>query len=209
MCYSCQGLGTLREGETPRANCPWIRERSWIFSSETDTTFLSSSELSCWNTTNWDPFEGWLRKTHGLTTLSNSDLNRSNGLWVCCALEEHSENRGDKTMVFPVEFLVSCCGPFCYMTWSSEGMRKSCALFSQCKMNFSRADINSKLQRGFVLTLSCHNRLLNKTPCCHNAKPRLCRPFLRQNNGTTMRPALARATTSSGISSVVAQSKGP
>ena len=46
-CYSCQGLGGFLEGRWLRVNRPRARERSWIFSSETATAFLSSSEIQC------------------------------------------------------------------------------------------------------------------------------------------------------------------
>ena len=42
-CYPCQGLGTFRQGKRLLANWPRLRERCWIFSSETTTAFLSSS----------------------------------------------------------------------------------------------------------------------------------------------------------------------
>ena len=44
-CYSCQGLGILRQGKWLLENWPRLRERCWIFSSETATAFLSSSEF--------------------------------------------------------------------------------------------------------------------------------------------------------------------
>ena len=40
-CYPCQGLGIFRLENWPR-----LQERCWIFSTETATAFLSSSELS-------------------------------------------------------------------------------------------------------------------------------------------------------------------
>ena len=44
-CYACQGLGTCRQGKRLLESWPRLRERCWIFSSETATTFLSSSEF--------------------------------------------------------------------------------------------------------------------------------------------------------------------
>ena len=43
-CYPCQGLGIFRQEKWLLENWPRLRERSWIFSSETATTFLSFSE---------------------------------------------------------------------------------------------------------------------------------------------------------------------
>ena len=43
-CYPCQGLGTFRQGKRLLENWPGLRERCWIFSSETATAFLSSSD---------------------------------------------------------------------------------------------------------------------------------------------------------------------
>ena len=43
-CYPCQGLGTFRQGKWLLENRPRLRERCWIFSSETATAFLSSSD---------------------------------------------------------------------------------------------------------------------------------------------------------------------
>ena len=43
-CYPCQALGTFRQGTRLLENWPGLRERCWIFSSETATAFLSSSE---------------------------------------------------------------------------------------------------------------------------------------------------------------------
>ena len=43
-CYPCQGLGTFRQGKRLLENWPRLRERCWIFSSETATAFLSSSQ---------------------------------------------------------------------------------------------------------------------------------------------------------------------
>ena len=43
-CYPCQGLGTFRQGKRLLENWPCLRERCWIFSSETATAFLSSSD---------------------------------------------------------------------------------------------------------------------------------------------------------------------
>ena len=40
----CQGLGTFRQGKWLLENRPRLWERSWIFSSETATAFLSSSD---------------------------------------------------------------------------------------------------------------------------------------------------------------------
>ena len=40
-CYPCQGLGISRQGKSLLENRPRLRERSWIFSSETATAFLS------------------------------------------------------------------------------------------------------------------------------------------------------------------------
>ena len=42
-CYPCQGLGTFRQGKRLLENWPRLRERCWIFSSETATAFLSFS----------------------------------------------------------------------------------------------------------------------------------------------------------------------
>ena len=47
-CYPCQGLGTFRQGKRLLENWPPLREHCWIFSSETATTFLSSSEIWWW-----------------------------------------------------------------------------------------------------------------------------------------------------------------
>ena len=44
-CYPCQGLRIFRQGKLLLENWPSLRERSWIFSSETATAFLSFSEL--------------------------------------------------------------------------------------------------------------------------------------------------------------------
>ena len=44
-CYPCQGLGIFRQGKRLLENWPRLRERCWIFSSETATAFLSSSDL--------------------------------------------------------------------------------------------------------------------------------------------------------------------
>ena len=44
-CYPCQGLGTFRQGKRLLENWPRLRECCWIFSSETATAFLSSSDL--------------------------------------------------------------------------------------------------------------------------------------------------------------------
>ena len=44
-CYPCQGLGVFRQGKRLLENWPRLRERCWIFSSETATAFLSSSEF--------------------------------------------------------------------------------------------------------------------------------------------------------------------
>ena len=41
-CYPCQGLGIFRPGKWLLENWPRLRERCWIFSSETATAFLSS-----------------------------------------------------------------------------------------------------------------------------------------------------------------------
>ena len=38
-CYPCQGLGTFRQGKRLLENWPRLRERCWIFSSETATAF--------------------------------------------------------------------------------------------------------------------------------------------------------------------------
>ena len=50
-CYPCQGLGIFWQGKWLLENRPRLRERCWIFSSETATAFLSSPEnqatLSC------------------------------------------------------------------------------------------------------------------------------------------------------------------
>ena len=43
-CYPCQGLGIFRQGKWLLENRPRLRERCWIFSSETATAFLSSSD---------------------------------------------------------------------------------------------------------------------------------------------------------------------
>ena len=43
-CYPCQGLGIFRQVKWLLENRPRLRERSWIFSSETATAFLSFSE---------------------------------------------------------------------------------------------------------------------------------------------------------------------
>ena len=43
-CYPCQGLGTFRQGKRLVENWPRLRDRCWIFSSETATAFLSSDE---------------------------------------------------------------------------------------------------------------------------------------------------------------------
>ena len=43
-CYPCQGLGTFRQGKVLLENRLRLRECSWIFSSETVTSFLSCSE---------------------------------------------------------------------------------------------------------------------------------------------------------------------
>ena len=40
----CQGLGIFQQGEWLLENPPRLRERSWIFSSETATAFLSFSD---------------------------------------------------------------------------------------------------------------------------------------------------------------------
>ena len=45
-CYPCQGLGTFRQGKRLLENWPHLRERCWIFSSETATAFLSSSDYN-------------------------------------------------------------------------------------------------------------------------------------------------------------------
>ena len=45
ICYPCQGLGTFRQGKRLLENWPRLRERCWIFSSETATAFLSSSDF--------------------------------------------------------------------------------------------------------------------------------------------------------------------
>ena len=39
-CYPCQGLGIFRQGKWLLENRPRLRERSWIFSSESATAFL-------------------------------------------------------------------------------------------------------------------------------------------------------------------------
>ena len=44
-CYPCQGLGIFRQGKRLLENWPHLRERCWIFSSETATAFLSSSDF--------------------------------------------------------------------------------------------------------------------------------------------------------------------
>ena len=44
-CYPCQGLGIFRQGKWLLENWPRLRERSWIFSSETATAFLSFSQF--------------------------------------------------------------------------------------------------------------------------------------------------------------------
>ena len=46
-CYPWQGLGIFRQGKWLLENWPRLRERCWIFSSETATAFLSSSEQRC------------------------------------------------------------------------------------------------------------------------------------------------------------------
>ena len=43
-CYPCQSLGTFRQGKRLLENWPSLRERCRIFSSETASAFLSSSE---------------------------------------------------------------------------------------------------------------------------------------------------------------------
>ena len=43
-CYPCQGLGIFRQGKWMLEIRPRLRERSWIFSSETATAFLSFSD---------------------------------------------------------------------------------------------------------------------------------------------------------------------
>ena len=43
-CYLCQGLGIFRQGKWLLENRPRLRERCWIFSSETATALLSFSE---------------------------------------------------------------------------------------------------------------------------------------------------------------------
>ena len=48
-CYACQGLGTFRQGKRLLENWPRLRERCWIFSSETATAFLSSSDFQIAN----------------------------------------------------------------------------------------------------------------------------------------------------------------
>ena len=45
-CYTCQGLGTFRQGRWLLENRPRLRERSWIFSSETATALLSFSFIA-------------------------------------------------------------------------------------------------------------------------------------------------------------------
>ena len=44
-CYPCQGLRTFRQGKRLLENWPRLRERCWIFASETATAVLSSSEF--------------------------------------------------------------------------------------------------------------------------------------------------------------------
>ena len=44
-CCHCQGLGTFWQGKRLLANWARLQERCWIFSSETATAFLSSSDL--------------------------------------------------------------------------------------------------------------------------------------------------------------------
>ena len=44
-CYPCQGLDTFQQGKRLLENWPRLRERCWIFSSESATAFLSSSEF--------------------------------------------------------------------------------------------------------------------------------------------------------------------
>ena len=43
-CYPCQGFGIFRQGKWLLENRPRLRERCWVFSSETATAFLSSSD---------------------------------------------------------------------------------------------------------------------------------------------------------------------
>ena len=44
QCHPCQGLGIFREREWLLENWPCLRERCWIFSSETATALLSSPD---------------------------------------------------------------------------------------------------------------------------------------------------------------------
>ena len=44
-CYPCQGLGTFRQGKRLLETWPRLRERCWIFSSETAAAFSSSSDF--------------------------------------------------------------------------------------------------------------------------------------------------------------------
>ena len=43
-CYPCGGLGIFRQGKWLLENRPRLRERCWMFSSETATAFLSSPD---------------------------------------------------------------------------------------------------------------------------------------------------------------------
>ena len=47
-CHSCQGLGIFWQGKWLLENWPLLRERFWIFSSETATASLSSSDSNRW-----------------------------------------------------------------------------------------------------------------------------------------------------------------
>ena len=66
-CYSCQGLGIFRQGERLLDHRPRLQERSWIFSSETATEFLSLDGPMIRNANQSDSRESIRRKNNFIT----------------------------------------------------------------------------------------------------------------------------------------------
>ena len=67
-CYPCQGLGIFRQGKRLLENRLRLRERCWIFSSETATASLSSSDLHPCDSLECQEFSSSLKSQRFCTT---------------------------------------------------------------------------------------------------------------------------------------------